>query len=313
MYEMSDGTLVANYVNSLNIDGRQILIVFRSSDKGATFGPPEFVPMIGPPQKDPSWGDGVMGGSYYGGLIDDQNGGLLLFGHTFFEGDKKYRVVVYRSTDNAKSFHFFSTVAYEVCSVPMAIPMGFNEPGAVRLEDGELACFLRTTEYEPLFQARSVDGGATWSEPVPVGVDGILPTPLLMSNGVLALAYGAPGMWVAFSPDGRGKRWTGKTCLWIWNSLIEEGHVPQARHYLYQIPEELIPKDPAKASSYRSGCRVLERSDCNIRICEIAPGRLMAVYSAPTDVGDMSAFNPIDAEQRRKFSVWGVTLDVDRT
>jgi hypothetical protein len=133
-----------------------------------------------------------------------------------------------------------------------------------------------------------------------------------MDNGVLALSYGAPGIWVAFSPDGMGKRWTGKTCLWIWNGLIEQGHLPQARHHLYRIPDGLMPVDPAKAGSYRSGCRVLERSDCNARICAIGPDRLLAVYGAPTDVDDMTAYNPIDADQRRKFSIWRVTLDVER-
>lgn len=91
---------------------------------------------------------------------------------------------------------------------------------------------MRTEYHEPriLEQCRSNDEGKTWTDPSPApGIPGVGPadrhytTPdgvragfnagnvspmlALLDNGVLALAYGRPGLKVAFSSDGTGNRW----------------------------------------------------------------------------------------------------------
>jgi hypothetical protein len=306
IYELRNGTLLANSVFGYNTENGLEFIIWKSADHGKTWSKPQFVPVSSPLSSD-SYDDSiVLAGTVYGNLVELEDGTIMLFGSTRFQnvnGFGRTRSVVYRSVDNAGSFHYYATVA---CG------MGHGEPYGIRLENGEILCFMRSTEYEPMYLSRSANDGATWSEPVRVGVDGILPTCVKMSNGVLALSYGAPGIWVTFNADGTGRKWTDKTCIWLWNSLIEQGHTPQARHYKYRIPERLLPpaSEKHKASSYRGGCRSLERSDCNPRICEISPGRLLVVYNAPTNVEDERIFNPMDADQRKHFSIWGVTIDV---
>ena len=292
--ELADGTLLANYVFSINTADGQELITWRSNDKGQTWSKARFTPLICPPQRDLAWGEGVIGGCFYSRILDLPDKSLLLFGHTQFEGDRKYRVVVLRSTDQAKSFHYYATVAYEDNSSSTLRPLGFCEPEAVRLKTGEILCFMRTAEYEPLFVSRSTNDARTWSSPQRIGVDGILPTPVLLDNGVLALSYGRPGVWLIFSTD-NGRWWTDKRCIWTWNSLWGEGHLPKTRHY--STP----------------GYHTFERSDCNARMTQIAPNKLLLVYNAPIDATSSPNAAAIDYhEGPGQSGIWGVIINVTR-
>lgn len=289
--ELSDGTMICVSKFSFVTKEGEEFFIWRSRDKGKSWTGPEFARVSGPAHADTGWQNEHLGGTFYGGIIELDDGTLLLFGHTRFQGDRKLRVVVYCSEDKGKSFRYFSTVAYADNNSSTLRPIGFNEPGVVRLRNGELVCFIRTAEYEPLFQARSKDGGKTWSTPERIGVDGILPRPVLLQNGVLALSYGRPGVWVIFSTDG-GHWWTDKKCIWIWHSLWGEGHLPKTKHYS------------------TGGYTGFERSDCNAGLCEIAPNKLLIVYSAPKDSKDTGPIEVSDPKQRAACFIWGVTLDV---
>lgn len=227
---LRDGTSICLYYFSIQPPGREELLIWRSRDAGATWSGPEVAEVIGPRHADTGWDNPYLGGTFYGGIEELSDGSLLLFGHTRFLNDRSGRVVVYRSLDQARSFHYYATVAYARNSSTTLRPLGFNEPGALQLEDGELLCFMRTAEYEPIFVSRSQNEGRTWSPPERVGVDGILPTPVLLRNGVLALSYGRPGVWITFSTD-RGQWWTDRKCIWAWHSLWGEGHLPVTPHY----------------------------------------------------------------------------------
>jgi hypothetical protein len=252
---------------------------------------PHAAAVTGPRHADTGWDNPNLGAALYGGIEELDDGSLLLFGHTRFLGDRSSRVVAYRSLDRAATFHYWATVAYEHNLSSPLRPIGFNEPGVVRLGNGELLCFMRTAEYEPICVSRSRNEGRTWHPPEKVGVDGILPTPVRLDNGVLALSYGRPGVWVTFSADG-GRWWSDRRCLWSWHGLWGEGHLPTTPHYT--VP----------------GYATFERSDCNARLCRIGPDRLLLVYSAPlADSGDQ----PIDAQDaaaRAPCRIWGVNLDV---
>jgi len=78
------------------------------------------------------------------------------------------------------------------------------------LPNGDLLCVMRTGSGKPLMQSRSSDGGRTWSKPTPTGVLGVDPDLTVMKNGVAVLTYGRPGIWIAFSPDGTGRKWVNR-------------------------------------------------------------------------------------------------------
>ena len=77
----------------------------------------------------------------------------------------------------------------------------------IRLANGDLLVMLRTGSASPMFQARSTDGGKTWSEPQQVMDHGVAPCLCLMQNGVLVCSYGRPHSGIMFSYDGTGHKW----------------------------------------------------------------------------------------------------------
>jgi len=59
------------------------------------------------------------------------------------------------------------------------------------LAEGELLCIMRTGyTHDPMYVCRSRDDGRTWSKPVSTGLRGVDPRLLLLSNGLVACAYG---------------------------------------------------------------------------------------------------------------------------
>ncbi|MEW6750880.1 MAG: sialidase family protein [Candidatus Latescibacterota bacterium] len=290
-HELRDGSWVCLYLLSLQPAEGEELLVWRRPHPGASWSGPHAARVTGPRHADTGWDNPYLGGAFYGGLEELEDGSLLLFGHTRFVGDRSSRVVVYRSVDRAESFHYWATVAYEEGPSSPLRPIGFNEPGVVRAADGDLLCFLRTAEYEPICLSRSRNDGRTWSPPERVGVDGILPTPVRLDSGVLALSYGRPGVWVAFSAD-HGRWWSDRRCLWAWHGLWGQGHLPTTPHYT------------------APGYATFERSDCNARLCRVGPDRLLAVYGAPPPESGMEPLDAQDAGARAACRIWGVTLSV---
>ena len=66
--------------------------------------------------------------------------------------------------------------------------------------------------YSPLYLSRSADDGRTWSVADPIADRGVWPNACRLDNGVLAVIYGRPGDWLAFSLDD-GHSWIGHFCL----------------------------------------------------------------------------------------------------
>ena len=98
------------------------------------------------------------------------------------------------------------------------------------LANGDILCVMRTGPRSPMYQARSRDGGHTWSEPRSIGWPGVKPCLRLLQNGVLACSagrgmYGQPQITHAmFSLDGTGETWeypfafhTGPGCFYTSN------------------------------------------------------------------------------------------------
>ena len=94
---------------------------------------------------------------------------------------------------------------------------GFDEPALLTLPSGEVLCFMRSGgrydgRHSPLYLSRSSDDGRTWGVADPIADRGVWPNACRMANGVLAVIYGRPGDWLAFSLDD-GHSWIGHFCL----------------------------------------------------------------------------------------------------
>ena len=82
------------------------------------------------------------------------------------------------------------------------------EPTLSRVQDGRVLLVFRLQSGYELWRAWSSDGGRSWTEPsVMSGVWAVWPQLQLMSNGVLLLSSGRPGLGLWVSRDGVGNHW----------------------------------------------------------------------------------------------------------
>jgi BNR repeat protein len=66
----------------------------------------------------------------------------------------------------------------------------FEEPAAAVLDDGSVLMMMRESTTDRLYQCRSDDGGASWTEPADTGIIGCPPHLLQLSDGRLLCTYG---------------------------------------------------------------------------------------------------------------------------
>lgn len=152
-----------------------------------------------------------------GKMIQLSNGDVLapMFGR--LDGDTNSRILISRSSDQGRTWHYYATIAYEPEDSNPELPggyMGFAEPSITLLPNGQMLCVARTqgsqlpSQYRPLYACWSDDLGKTWTKPVPTrpALHTIWPTLQVLDNGVLACIYGRPGFHMAFSTD-NGHTW----------------------------------------------------------------------------------------------------------
>ncbi len=147
-----------------------------------------------------------------------QDGSLLAGLHGFFENDVKVRTFVVRSIDRGDTWHYLSTVAFDLDPGFDRRLNGFCEPGLLVLPSGEILCFIRSggtwnSTFTPLYLSRSIDGGQSWSHADEIADRGVWPNACRMASGVLVVAYGRTGDWLAFSLD-EGHHWIGHFCYY---------------------------------------------------------------------------------------------------
>ena len=193
--------------------------IYRSHDNGHTHAA-ESALISGVPQlaedESEQWGRHVFAYVDHG-LVTLRDGSLLATVLGKFAGDIKHRVFVIHSDDRGATWRYRASVAFDLNPTHTHRIEGFTEPDLLALPNGDVLCFMRTGgryegQHTALAVSRSADDGQSWSAPEPVADRGVLPKACRMSNGVLAVIYGRPGDWLAFSRDD-GHTWIGHTCL----------------------------------------------------------------------------------------------------
>lgn len=121
------------------------------------------------------------------GPIYLKNGGLFWLGKEFHSGTlEKGQIYACRYSNGE-----WETVGK--VNLPSHIKENIvHEPDILELPNGELLGALRVHEGDPftIYLTRSTDGGATWSEPQPTGIDGSPPHLMLHSSGAVIMTYG---------------------------------------------------------------------------------------------------------------------------
>ncbi|MGC9317513.1 MAG: sialidase family protein [Armatimonadota bacterium] len=239
-FEFPDGEIISlGFLTERIGDGLFSTVLRRSTDGGRTFE--SETAMLSIPRGTggvSDQGDRVEGPAIDHAVIQLADGSLLAAMYGQFAGDEvlvpnfppewqmyKYRTFVVRSTDRGRTWDYLSTVAYD----PEIGLESFCEADLLPLPDGQILCFMRTGgsrgHYTPLYLSTSTDDGRTWSEPRPIADRGVWPNACRMQSGVLAVTYGRPGNWLAFSLDG-GDTWVDHTCFHTgsstsYNSVVE--------------------------------------------------------------------------------------------
>ena len=241
---LNDGRLLGMFGGAggmfVDEDGRPYTLEYTSTDGARTWDGPRVTPIRFPPECElgaPSIAPGRTTGpcSFEGNVVEQADDTLLRIADGKLAGDTHSRVVILRSTDEAASWTYLSTVAD-----PLQNPRDFDESALLEVVPGELICIMRTDRDgpNPLYQSRSLDGGRTWSVPVALGRNGVRPQLVRLQNGVLACSHGrlngspSCGVRVMFSVD------NGAT--WIQDTTIHEKASTGYTALLEIRPDELL-------------------------------------------------------------------------
>ena len=165
-------------------------------------------------------------------IVGLEDGSLLMSMYSYNKKgnniERIFRSIALRSTDRGKSWHYLSTIAFDVREDVRG--EGFNETSLLVLPDGKILSFMRSgASYQAslgsfnnndwdtkmpfsygkqtsIYMSISEDGGKSWSVADPITSHGVWPGSVLMENGIIALTYGRPGNWIMFN-DGKSESW----------------------------------------------------------------------------------------------------------
>ena len=195
--------------------------------------------------------------SYTGAHLNPYNGGV----------DVCSAAVLYKSTDNGQTFELTGYIPYipNTTKHPRAyLCDGFTETAMAFMDDGSIIVLLRATgvfmggtEWNPMYFARSTDGGKTFSEPVEFDDCGVLPNLVKLECGVTLAAYGRPGIFVRGTLDPSGQEWEDRV----------EIMTPGDRSHLMNTP----PKRP-NFHQWAGSC-------CNVDLKPIGHNQAILAYS----------------------------------
>ena len=202
-------------------------------DPDAFFEPP--IPEFYRPVTD-KYGS-IIGGHIFGTVLRLPDGALGLSAYTKMEGNMTRRPrrstyvrqrtddgtapeaqervldssLFFRSEDEGATWQHVSTIGKVRPDRPFDVGKvyseGLNETGMACTSDGKIYALMRHGSLMLLWYAVSADGGRTWSDIQPFNYPGVAPSLTMLPCGILAAAWGRPGMTVGFSLDGTGRDW----------------------------------------------------------------------------------------------------------
>ena len=139
------------------------------------------------------------GPSFWRSIVELDDGTLLASGYGNFDhndapplgypaewGMRRFESFVMESADRGHTWHLRAIIAGDATTGQE----GFCEPVMVHLGGGELLAVMRTGRAAPLYQARSLDNGFTWSRPESLHVPGVDPSLIRLSGGTVVLGWG---------------------------------------------------------------------------------------------------------------------------
>ncbi|MEU4509685.1 exo-alpha-sialidase [Nonomuraea wenchangensis] len=153
----------------------------------------------------------LSGGAAHGTPVQLADGTILITVYARYRDTGAYQAEVYASADGGRTFERRGVIAR-----PEQAGYGYTEAALAQVMDGTLLAVIRRDggKYATLSQARSADGGRTWTPPAGLrlaGTDcvvrGVAPRLLLMPGGTLVLSAGRPDNWLAVSRNGLGQEW----------------------------------------------------------------------------------------------------------
>ena len=225
-------------------------------------------------------------------IIELEPGRYMATAYMTFDGDPLYSAVALISEDEGRNWRYLSTVAGPDADIDAR--EGFSESCLVRLEDGDLMCVARMGggRDQPLARTYSSDEGKTWTSIDRLPAWGVQPRIKRLSNGVLVITTGRPGLFLWFSTDPRGQDWQPLDVMAQHNSVMDKAHhISPGKYGLEAVTREQYRTihhdfdEPDQTTSYTS-------------ILEVEPNRLLMVYDR-IPYGWMPV--PTDAEVRSRI------------
>ena len=129
-----------------------------------------------------------------------------------------YTIALFRSFDDGITWNYTARLD-QTAAMPTAVE-GPCEPTLVVLRDSRVLLVFRLQSGQPLWKTYSSDAGVTWTEPQPTSAWAVWPQLLLLSNGVLVLTSGRPGLGLWVSAKGDGGEWEFHNVAAAHNSFI---------------------------------------------------------------------------------------------
>ena len=222
--------------------------------------------------------------NWFSDILQLDNKNLITTLSMRFEGDELETTMAVRSEDEGHHWQYLSTIAAAE-AVPDASE-GFDEPCLVMLEDGDLMCVSRVGSGPGQFLARtySSDGGSTWSPLDRLPAWSVAPQIVRLTNGVLILSTGRPGLFLWFSTDARGQHWQAFDVQQYHNMVLDKK---------YSIGE--------------MNNTVQDQTTAYTALVEVTPNHLLLVY-------DRSPFgwSAVPAGSDERSQIFMLEIDVQR-